>query len=69
MYSDINHRMIRFHPDVRAIDLLLTYTIYEDLEFYYVKPELFYEPEKNVLLSDNFEKNPIIKSKINYRIS
>lgn len=46
--------MIRFNPDVRAIDLLLTYTIYEDLEFYYVKPELFYEPEKNVLLTDNF---------------
>lgn len=69
MYSNINYRMLRFSPEKPAIDLLVNYTIYEDLEFYSVKPDIFYEPERKYLRSSDFEKVPLAKNKINYRIS
>jgi hypothetical protein len=56
MYSNINHTMLRFNSKVSSIEMLLSYTIFPDLEFYFVKPELFYKNEKFFLRSDDFEK-------------
>lgn len=45
MYSDQNDRILKFDPNTEAMDLLLKYTIFPDLEFYCVDPNLFYENE------------------------
>ncbi|CAD8090571.1 unnamed protein product [Paramecium sonneborni] len=69
MYSNINHTMLRFDSKCNSLDMLLNYTIFPDLEFYFVSPELFYEDEKYFLKSDQFTKNIMRKCKLNYRIT
>ena len=61
--------MLRFNSKVTSLDMLLSYTLYPDLEFYFVKPELFYKNEKYFLRSDDFEKYPMKKGKLNYGIT
>lgn len=52
MYSNINHTMLLFNSKCNSLDMLFNYTIFPDLEFYYVSPELFYYDEKYFLKSD-----------------
>ena len=61
--------MLRFDSKCNSLDMLMNYTIFPDLEFYYVSPELFYADEKFFLKSDQFIKNAMRKSKLNYRIT
>lgn len=69
MYSGINDRMLKFDPLSKTIDLLIKYTIYEDLDFYYVSRDLFFDDEKYYFRNNDFEKTPIKQNKIHYRIS
>lgn len=69
MFEKYNPKMLRFRPDTNALDMLINYTIFPDLKFYYVSPDYFYNPESQYVKTNDFQKHPLRRSRINTKIT